>query len=278
LYKSAFERLRESLRGTSTRTEELAPELIIPAQTLLGTIGFITWHVRADACFAYSVLARFASPERLTKFAFRCIVRLAHYIVATKDLSLHLTPPKLITHPNGDTCLDLFSTYVDSSHGNWTAGGGFGGYVLATDRDPSAPPGSFGGGALAWGCWTKHCGDDSSAAAELRMAVDAYKQTLVTRFIQTELLVGAAPSRPTPFYMDASAIVDGFECERLSRASRWMAIRYGMLRWGVACSTIKLTKLDADDNPADANTKCLVGPAFIRSRNLLLGYPNAPAI
>ena len=32
-----------------------------------------------------------------------------------------------------------------------------------------------------------------------------------------------------------------------------MAIRYGMLRWGVACDTIELTKLAAEDNPADAN-------------------------
>jgi hypothetical protein len=52
-----------------------------------------------------------------------------------------------------------------------------------------------------------------------------------------------------------------------------MAIRYGLLRWGVACATIELTKLAAEDNPADANTKCLVGPAFVSSRNLPLGYP-----
>ncbi len=55
-----------------------------------------------------------------------------------------------------------------------------------------------------------------------------------------------------------------------------MAIRYGLLRWGVACATIELTKLAAEDNPADVNTKCLVGPTFVRFRNLLLGYPTEP--
>ena len=52
-----------------------------------------------------------------------------------------------------------------------------------------------------------------------------------------------------------------------------MAMRYAMIRWGKACATIDPRKLDTDDNPADGNTKCLTGPAFLANRNRLLGYP-----
>ena len=103
----------------------------------------------------------------------------------------------------------------------------------------------------------------------------AYKQTLAARFIQAELGVGVAPTVPTPLYLDASVVLDGFECERITRDSRWMAMRYAMIRWGKTCATIDPRKLPTADNPADGNTKCLTGPAFIAARNRLLGYPTA---
>jgi hypothetical protein len=63
------------------------------------------------------------------------------------------------------------------------------------------------------------------------------------------------------------------DCERITRDSRWMAMRYAMIRWGKACNTIDPLKLPTADNPADGNTKCLTGPAFEAARDRLLGYP-----
>ena len=44
-----------------------------------------------------------------------------------------------------------------------------------------------------------------------------------------------------------------------------------MMRWGLACSTIRLAKVAAADNCADIVTKCLVGEAFVRHRRTILG-------
>jgi hypothetical protein len=228
--------------------------------------------VRADAYFAYNVLSRLAQPD-LTLSTFRCIVLLGHYPTRTKHLALHITPPVLTATADGITGLDLFSTYVDASNGNWLDGCGFGGVVLSTNRDPDADASAYGGGALSWTCVAPRAGDDSSGAAELRLATLAYKHTLAARFIQTELGVGVAPTQPTPLYLDSTVVLDGFDCERITRDSRWMAMRYAMIRWGKTCATIAPRKLDSSDNPADGNTKCLTGPAFIAARNRLLGYP-----
>ena len=108
------------------------------------------------------------------------------------------------------------------------------------------------------------------------MAATAYKYTLAARLLQAELRVGVAPTRPTRFYLDATSVLDGYECERLTKATRWMAMRYAMIRWGTACKSIDPTKLSTDENPADGFTKCLTGPRFVAARAfLLLGYPTA---
>jgi len=105
------------------------------------------------------------------------------------------------------------------------------------------------------------------------MATLAYKFTLAARFLLTELEVGVAPSRPTDFYLDAQAVLDGTMCERLSKPSRWMAMRYAMLRWGLNCGTIKAHKRPSSRNPSDGLTKCLVGMAFRNARARMLGIP-----
>ena len=91
--------------------------------------------------------------------------------------------------------------------------------------------------------------------------------------MQAELNIGTAPTRPTPFYLDATVVIDGYNCERLTKTSRWMAMRYALIRWGTACNTIRPLKLPSEDNHSDGNTKCLVGPKFELARARLLGYP-----
>jgi len=265
------------LDGPSARSP-LVAHMLDAMQPILGTIGFIVCLVRPDAYFAYCVLCRFITEARLTTFAVRCLVRLGHYLVATKDLCLYLTAPELEPAPAGGTCLNLFECFVDSSNGNWEDGAGIGGFVLtsvAPPHDPDhpslTPAGVTGGGALAWKCGIQHEGDDSSAAAELRMASLAYKYTLAARFLLTELDVGVAPSKPTPFHLDAQAVLDGTTCEKLAKKSRWMAMRYAMLRWGIMCGTIHPQKRPSSQNPSDGLTKCLVGAAFENARARLLG-------
>ena len=123
-------------------------------------------------------------------------------------------------------------------------------------------------------------GDDSSGAAELRMATLAYKYTPAAWFLMTELDVGVAPAGPTVFHLDAQAVLVGTSCERLAKSSRWMAVRYTMLRWGQACRSIEPRKRPSAQNPSDGLTKCLTGVPFLNGRARLLGhavpFPEAP--
>ena len=87
----------------------------------------------------------------------RSIVRLGNYLVATRDLCLHISVPELEAVGDGDaTALNLFDCYSDSSHGNGECGASIGGFVLASRGAPhdAAPThdGIAGGGALAWRC------------------------------------------------------------------------------------------------------------------------------
>jgi hypothetical protein len=105
------------------------------------------------------------------------------------------------------------------------------------------------------------------------MATLAYKYLLAAHLLLAELRVGVTPPGPTPFYLDAQAVLDGTSCERLAKKSRWMAMRYAMLRWGIACGTIDPQKLPSSRNPSDGLTKCLVGKPFMNARARLLGHP-----
>ena len=275
LSKLAFERLREETQAAAPMGTPPTDEHLRAAATLIGLIGFIVGLVRADAYFAYAVLCRFITPTRLSPLAFRSLVRLGHYLVSTRHLALHLSAPAPSQHSDGSAGLDLFDTYADAANGNWDLGSGYSGFVLATARDPSLSSKSYGGGALAWRTHLVRAGDDSSGAAELRAATEAYKYTVAARFLQAELGIDVAPTRPTRFYLDANSVLDGYECERLTKATRWMAMRYAMIRWGTACRTILPTKLPSADNPSDGFTKCLTGARFVSARAFLLGYPTS---
>jgi hypothetical protein len=231
------------------------------AQKIAGTIGFIVNSVRPDGYFAYCVLASYFNPLKMSSIAFRLLLRLARYLTHTAHLSLTLHSEPPVSAGGSLAGVDLFTGYVDSSHGNAPAGGSYGGFVIMCR----------GGGALAWKCAAPSAGDDSTGAAELRMAVLAYKYILAMRTLLVDLDVGVAPTKATDLFSDAQALIDGTGCERLRKSSRWMATRYAMMRWGLACSTIRLAKVAAADNCADIVTKCLVGEAFVRHRRTILG-------
>jgi hypothetical protein len=257
LSESSIKRLRDPPDGEKDVRVDLLPY----GQQILGTIGFIVNSVRPDAYFAYCVLAAYCNPLKFSLCAFRLVIRLARYITNTPTLSLtlHSEPPA----PAGTTRVgvDLYRTFVDSSHGNASEGRSYGGFVVLCK----------GGGALAWKCASPTAGDDSSGAAELRMGTLALKYIVGLRAMQRDLALAVGPTEPTVLYTDAQALIDGTGCERLQKSSRWMASRYAMVRWGLRCGTIDLRKVAAVDNCADIVTKCLMGDAFRRHRDTILG-------
>ena len=103
-------------------------------------------------------------------------------------------------------------------------------------------------------------GYDSTAAAELRATTVALKYTVAIRTLQSELELDVAPTEPTPFYTDAQAVTDGSSIERMTRATRWLAAKYAMVRWGMACRAIALGQVSSEDMVADILTKAIAGP------------------
>ena len=57
----------------------------------------------------------------------------------------------------------------------------------------------------------------------------------------------------------------------MTKSTRWLAVRYAMLRWAEKCRTIRLAKTASAGNCGDIMTKCLTGPVFFRHRATVLG-------
>ena len=77
-------------------------------------------------------------------------------------------------------------------------------------------------------------------------------------------------------FTDYKTLIDGTDCERLVRSSRWLAAKYAMLRWGLVCGTISLDKVSGDSNLADLMTKPITGRRFFALRARVLGLPILP--
>jgi hypothetical protein len=236
----------------------LRVDLVPIAQKLVGTIGFVVNNARPEAHFAFSVASRFARPTALTDLSFSAIVRLAHYLVSSRDLVLTITPPA-----DGH---NLFLGYTDASHGNAGNGASYAGAVVM----------SAGGGAISWKCIASSSGDDAPGSMELRMVVVAYKYILGLRTLLKDMHCGLQQTAPTPLFTDSRSVEVGAICERVNKGSRWMATRYAMIRWAILCLTIVLLGIASEDNPADILTKALPAALFFQHRAVLLGLVKPP--
>jgi len=237
----------------------LRPDLVEPAQRITGLSSFICNHTRPDAYFACGAVAHYMTPDKMTLMAFGAVVRIAHYLVSTQHLTLIITPPR-------DPSKGLLLGYCDASHGTVEEGGSRAGYVVM----------SAGGGAIAWKGLTIRSGDDSPAATELRTATMCYKCILGLRMLLSDMQCGLAQAFPTPIYTDSLAVEQGTTCEKVNKASRWLATRYAMIRWGISNLSIILLGISTWDNPSDILTKCVAKDLFERHRAVLLGLQPPP--
>jgi hypothetical protein len=79
------------------------------------------------------------------------------------------------------------------------------------------------------------------------------------------------PAAPTPLYLDASAVINGAEMEKITKEMRLMAARYSMLRVVVADGKVVLARCASLENISDGFTKPLVGEVFLSARARMLG-------
>ena len=64
--------------------------------------------------------------------------------------------------------------------------------------------------------------------------------------------------------------------ERLTSKTRWLAAKYAMIRWGVACRAIMLERVASEDMIADIVTKPIAGAAFYALRARVLSLLPGP--
>ena len=227
------------------------PMRLKAARSILGTIGFIATTVRADAYFPFVALARYVNEQRLSPKAWTELLRLGHYLVSSRDL------PLTLRHVADGTEMEV---WVDSSMGNGPRGTSYGGYHA---RFPSS-------GALIWSSSAPPNSADSSGVCELFQGVHAIKAATGVRVLLRELHY--PPKRPTVTHTDSTVLIDGTASSKVSKESKWVCTRLAMAKNYHTNGTGRFKHVAGMDNPADIQTKSVVGEPFFRHRASLLGH------
>ena len=158
-----------------------------------------------------------------------------------------------------------WSMHSDSSLANKADGGSWGGWAYAMETEEGMPT----SGVFDYKCLSPRTFTDSTAASELVIATAALKAILSHRMALKEL--NLLEDGPTSLFLDASAVINGAEMERVTRQMRFMAARYSMLRQAVSSGRVTLEKVHTSLNKADIFTKALTGEDFKRCRALVMG-------
>jgi len=219
------------------------------ARSIVGLGGFIACNVRPDAYFAFVAITQHIG-QHFTLQVWKAVLRWAHYLLRSRSCSL--------TYRHVDH--QQWCCYSDSALANLPNGGTFGGYTFGLDALTAI---------IDWRCLVPRSFPDSSAAAELIIATYASKSILGFRMLFAEL--DLLPPGPTTLYIDASAVINGAEMEKITKQMRFMAARYSMLRVVVEDGKVRLCKCDSEENKSDGFTKPLTGEPFRRWRAMVLG-------
>ena len=92
---------------------------------------------------------------------------------------------------------------------------------------------------------------DSTAHSELVQYVRATMGVIGMRIYLKELGLGHLVDAPTPIFTDAQVVLDGTHCRRVSRAAKWMATRYAMVRQAEDDGSTVAMKCASELNDAD---------------------------
>jgi len=251
-FSIAYPMAHDALKLMASAPDDANPRLDhlqSEARSIVGLGGFIACNLRPDAFFAYVAITQRIA-HHFTKQVWHATLRWAHYLVNTRELRLtyrYTDEPRWCMHS-------------DSSLVNTDGGGSYGGFAFGLEGNS---------GYVDWRCIVPRMLSDSSAGVELIMATLATKSMLGYRMLLKELRV--LPEGPMPLYLDAKAVIQGADMEKVTREMRFMAVRYAMLRQVVDDKKIELKKVDTEWNRGGIFTKPLVGEAFLRGRAMALG-------
>jgi hypothetical protein len=257
----------DGFRQLDTPVSEANPvllELLPLAQRVTGTSAFIVLKVRVGGSLAFCALSRYVNDKGLTMVVWRELLRLAHHLLATRDI------PLVFSQIGRGACLEAI---VDSAQNN---GGlyerrSFGGYALRLghpDGRHSAP--------LMWAVSLPLNTTGASGHSELTQIARATSSVLGMRIYLRELGQGYLVAEPSKVHTDAQVVLDGTNCRRVSNTSKWMCTRYAMVRQAEENGAAVPTKCATELNDADIFTKPLTGAAFSRAQASIMGHGDAP--
>ena len=188
----------------------------------------------------------------------KCLTHYCAYLLAHEN-------DELIYHVTSSMLNDLRSL-VDSSWGNCpeTHRSWFGYCIM------------WCGAVFSWRAKLQPCVALASRDAEAIAAVFAVKAILGFLIMLSEL--GFHANLPTTLHVDNMATVAGAHSEKISKESRFMAMRLKWLRETVRNSLVGVRHVMTNDNHADIFTKLLPATKHAEFRPILMGTAAATVV
>lgn len=225
---------------------------------VVGSLRYLCEWTVPELSFAAGVLARFLSNPGPEHWA--AAKRALRYLKGISSLTLKYSPqadPSLINRLLGFADSDWAADRISRrSVGSWI-------YLL-------------NGGAVSWKSKQHPCVAVSTSEAEFMSASKAALEAVWLRRILAD--AGAQQTSPTPLYEDNRACRLMSENPVHRERSKHIDIRVYSLREQVARGIVRLIDCPTADMTADALTKALPAPAFIKHRQCMRGHssPSAP--
>ena len=236
-------------------TNPILPSSDFDARGILGVACWGVMAVRPAETFAGNLLARRVHKPTL-RFA-RVLTHFVSYLLDHENDELVYST----TDPNND-----LTSYVDSSWGN----------CPETHRSWFGYSISWCGAVFSVRAKLQPCVALASRDAEAIAAVFAVKALLGFNIMLTEL--GFKTNIPSTLHVDNKATVDGAHSEKLSKESRFMAMRLLWLREMVQNSLVRIRHVTTVDNHADIFTKLLPAAKHNAFRAVLMGTTPPPVL
>jgi hypothetical protein len=274
--------------------EPESPSLVTKYLSIVGSCLHIAQVSRPDIAYAVGVLSRHSSTPGAAHM--KAAQSLVSYLYSTRNLAIQYT--RTVTTPNGPICYESANwpnktspdkpvsrtieerlapaipsasanqpeTYVDADLGG----------DKATRKSTSGMVVMMNGGPIDWCSRLQKLCAQSSAEAEIYAAADSVKQALHIRLLCEESGL-RSPDYPMTLWEDNEACIRIAHGLKRSNNAKHFQLRLRFLYEQVSMGNIEFSKIDTKDQLADAFTKALPEPAFLRFRgHFLVPYDPPP--
>lgn len=219
---------------------------------IVGSLRYICEWTRGDLSFSAHVLARSLSNPGLAHL--EAAIRTLRYLKGTSSLTLKFSPQQ---DPSLQNTLVGFADADYAAH-------------KQTRKSITAWTFFLNGGAISWRCKLQPSVAVSTSEAEFVSASKAALEAVWLRRILADL--GIPQPQPTPMYEDNHACILMSENPVHRERTKHIDIRIHSLREKVQLGEVRLVPCPTAHMTADALTKALPAPAFIKHRQTILGH------